>query len=31
MNFQSVKSEREFEDSFVDISKILNMEVEVED
>lgn len=31
VNFQSVKSEREFEDSFVDISKILNMEVEVED
>ena len=31
VNFQSVKSEREFEDSFVDISRILNMEVEVED
>lgn len=31
VNFQSVKSEREFEDSFVDISKVLNMEVEVED
>ena len=31
VNFQSVKSEREFEESYVDLKQVIHMDIEVED